>query len=178
MNPATFGKVVAHIQGAPRGSRLPMPPSLVALAIWFHGPLASVLVLTRVLLQCPLTTCVSCRQQLGSHRAWHCEGPFAQPCCRAEWPGSTAGRQRLHWLAASRVPGMGAAPPGGCKGTRAKSDQLKVSSATQRAMHGPVDPRISLLSRKGCSHPEFVTTYYHRIKCVQSKYCEPVKGKQ
>lgn len=91
----------------------------------------SVLVLTQVPLWCPLTTCVSCRQQLGSHRAWHCEGPFAQPCCTAEWPGSTAGRRRLHWLAASRVLGMGAAPPGGCKGTRAKPDQLKVSSAIQ-----------------------------------------------
>lgn len=79
----------------------------------------------------PLTTCASYRQQLGFHRAWRCEGLSAQPCCKAEWPESTAGRQKPHWLAVSHAPGMGAALPGGCGGSRAKSGQLKVRAAPQ-----------------------------------------------
>lgn len=79
----------------------------------------------------PLTTCASCRQQLGSRRAWRCEGPSARPCCKAEWPGSTAGKQKPHWLAVSPAPDTGAALPGGYGGSRVSGQPRKVRAAPQ-----------------------------------------------
>lgn len=101
----------------------------------------------------PLTTCASCRQQLGSRRAWHCEAPSAQPCCKAEWPGSTAGRRKPHWLAVSHAPGMGAALPGGYR-------EAEPSQASQRRSEQTLRKSVALSE----GHPGFLglwDLHYH-----------------